>query len=218
MRRFVDRFFPPPIRTPDALGSFLCGQANYLTQRISYEFCRNTLGYFGQHMFADPRFQAQERVCRWEGFAAVLADELVVAEGLLRAAAPAPLSALRASLAVLYAEGLAAQPTPAHRQPDLADLVDAFAHRLDRVAEIEPRPVKDIAHIGARRIYDVLPIYSGNEAADRDGIDRAVLFGLISVRDQLAKRLDCAAVGAMLIGTQAAVPRASAELRPGAHD
>lgn len=203
MRRLVAHFFPPPIRTPELLGSFLCGQANYLTQRATYEFCRNTLGYFGQHMFADPRFQAQERVCRWEGFAAVLADELVLVEGMLRPAAPAPLSALRTGLTALYAEGLAAQPAPAHRTEGAAELVASFAHRLDRVAEIEPRPVRDIAHIGARRIYDVLPIYSGNEAADREGIDRALLFGLISVADQLTRRLDAAAVGAALIATHA---------------
>ena len=197
MRGWLDHFFPPPIRTPAELGQFLYGQANYLTQRATYEFCRNTLGYFGQHMFADPRFQAQERVCRWEGFAAVLADELVLAEGMLRPVATAPLSALRDGLADLYAEGLAAQPSPHHRN-GTADLVEAFRHRLDRVAEIEPRPVKDVAHIGARRIYEVLPIYSGNEAMDREGIDRAILFGLVSVHDQLAKRLDPAAVSAAL--------------------
>lgn len=203
MRRLVTRFFPPPIRTPEALGEFLCGQANYITQRVTYEFCRNTLGYFGQHMFADPRFQAQERVCRWEGFAAVLADGLVLAEGLLRQPAPAPLSALRAGLTALYAEGLTAQPAPAHRADGFIDLVDAFAHRLDRVAEIEPRPVRDIAHIGARRIYDVLPIYSGNETADREGIDRALMFGLISLSDQLGKRLDAAAASAALVAAHA---------------
>lgn len=203
MRRLVAHFFPPPIRSPDALGSFLCGQANYLTQRATYEFCRNTLGYFGQHMFADPRFQEQERVCRWEGFAAVLADQLVLTEGLLRPVSPSPLSAMRAGLTALYTEGLVAQPAPTHRATDISDLVETFAHRLDRTAEIEPRPVKDIAHIGARRIYDVLPIYSGNEAADRDGIDRALLFGLISVRDQLARRLDPAAVSAALVAAYA---------------
>ena len=203
MRGWLDHFFPPPIRTPAELGQFLYGQANYLTQRATYEFCRNTLGYFGQHMFADPRFQAQERVCRWEGFAAVLADELVLTEGLLRPVAPAPLAALRAGLTVLYAEGLAAQPVPAHRPDGTADLVATFAHRLDRVAEIEPRPVKDIAHIGAHRIYDVLPIYSGNERADREGIDRALLFGLISVSDQLGKRLDAGAVSAALTAAYA---------------
>ncbi|WP_119419630.1 hypothetical protein [Desertibaculum subflavum] len=203
MRRLVTRFFPPPIRTPDALGGFLVGQANYVTQRVTYEFCRNTLGYFGQHMFADLRFQAQERLCRWEGFAAVLADGLVLAEGLLRPAAPAPLSALRAGLITLYADGLAAQPEPVHRADGFADLVDSFAHRLDRVAEIEPRPVRDIAHTGARRVYDVLPIYSGNEAADREGIDRAMLFCLISVTDQLSRRLDAAAVGAALVAAHA---------------
>lgn len=203
MRRLVAHFFPPPIRTPDLLASFLYGQANYLTQRATYEFCRNTLGYFGQHMFADPHFQAQERVCRWEGFAAVLADEIVLVEGLLRPAAPAPLTALRAGLTNLYAEGLAAQPAPAHRTEGFDDLVTAFAHRLEHVAEVEPRPVKDIAHVAARRIYEVLPIYSGNEEADREGIDRAVLFGLISVSDQLKRRLDAASVSGALVSAYA---------------
>ena len=56
---------------------------------------------------------------------------------------------------------------------------------------------------GMRVHYDVMPIYSGNEEADREGIDRAVLFGLISVSDQLGKRLDTIAVSTALTAAQA---------------
>ena len=177
MRRLVAHFFPPPIRTPEELGGFLCGQANYLTQRATYEFCRNTLGYFGQHMFADPRFQDQERVCRWEGFAAILADGLVLVEGLLRPVAPAPLSAMRSGLAALYAEGLAgsgsAEEFMEHGASGTADDLDlAGAGKASfgkgRIADREVRDAVGIEVSEGCQRRAKLAVFGGR----RDGVEQ----------------------------------------------
>ncbi len=193
MRRLIEYFRPPAIRDPAALAAFLIGQSNYLTQRATYEFSRNTLGYFGQHFFADEGFMAQTRICRWEGFAAVLADALVLTEGLLRPAG-IPADALRPGFVTLYGAALAAQPEPAHRAAGWSDLVDHLLQRLAGAAQAPPTPVREVSRHAARRIYDTLPIYSGNQPADRAGIEQAVHFGLVSVHDQLARRLAVADV------------------------
>lgn len=188
IRRLVDYFLPPAICEAGDLRDFLVAQSNYLTQRASYEFSRNTLGYFGQHVFADQAFLAQTRVCRWEGFAAVLADALVLTEGLLRPAAGG--RELAPGLVRLYVEGISAQPSPPHRPDGWVDLVTGLGTRLQQAAEGPPAPVREVARHAARCILDTLPIRSSNPKADRDGIHQAVHFGLVSVHDQLVRRLD----------------------------
>lgn len=196
MRRLVWYFLPPAIRKADDLSNFLEAQSNYLTQRATYEFSRNTLGYFGQHMFADEAFMAATRVSRWEGFAAVMADCLVLTEGLLRPAAES--HDLGPGLLRLYVRALAAQPSPAHRQAGYGDLVDLLGARLQQAATHPPAPVRDVARHAARRLLETLPVRSNNPRADRDGIEQAVHFGLVSVHDQLVRRIDAAALAAEL--------------------
>lgn len=196
IRRLKDYFLPPAICEAGDLRDFLVAQSNYLTQRASYEFSRNTLAYFGQHVFADPAFLAQTKVCRWEGFAAVMADTLVLTEGLLRPAAGG--RALAPGLVRLYVEGIAAQPSPPHRPDGWGDLVSSLDTRLQQAAALPPAPVRDVGRHSARCILETVPVRSANPKADRDGIQQAVHFGLVSVHDQLVRRLDREALAAAL--------------------
>ena len=82
--------FPSLFRTLRAseLRRFLSGETSYLAQRMTYEFSRNTLAWFGQHYFADPGFNDVFRKCRWESFGLLGADVTLLAFGWMAAARP----------------------------------------------------------------------------------------------------------------------------------
>ena len=195
----IEYFRPPPLRDARALFEFLAAEASYLAQRATYEFCRNTLSYYGQHHFGDDGFNRIFAVSRWEAFAAILADLFVLAESRLRAAAPA--QQLADPLLAGFGRALDAYPRPAHRAEGWGDVVDALRARLqDAGAAATASPVF-LAKVAARRIYDTLPIYSQNKPADRQGIARAVQFGMVAIDERLVERLDSAGVVADLLRT-----------------
>ena len=193
LRRIIAHFRPPPIASRAALQQFLSASGAYLAQRSTYEFSRNTLSYYGQGAWHDPTFQELMRVCRWESRAAVLADQVVLAEGQLRRSA-APPHALVAPLAELYRDLLAEHPVPAHRPQGWGADIEALRARLDRVQLALPLGAPEVARVGAKRVFEVLPVYSQYRDSDFQVMENSIRFGMVSFSDQLRQRLRPAAV------------------------
>src|SRR6187549_1434281 len=108
-------FLPKPkLRSLAALQQFLDGEAAHLAQRSVIDFMRNELGSLSPHAFADPVFQAKLAISRWEGFAATLADMVVLAHAQLLEG-DVPRATLDARLGDLYSVILASHPVPKHR-------------------------------------------------------------------------------------------------------
>lgn len=200
LRGWIENFRPPPIVDATALGRFLSGESSYLAQRATYEFARNTLAYFGQWAFNDDKFNDAFRISRWEAFAAILADAIMLTEGRLRPAASNPESLL-APLVALYHRELNAYPLPAHRSGGWDDLVERLRARLTVARLAAPIPAGELAKVAARRVYDTLPLYSDNKEYDVTIIDNAVRFGFVAFSDRLVARLRPSAVAADLTGT-----------------
>jgi len=200
LARLIAYFRPPPIADRAALQQFLSQAASYLAQRSTYEFSRNTLSYYGQGAWHDPTFQDLMRVCRWESRAAVLADQLVLAEGRLRPFA-GEAHALVAPLAALYGDLLGEYPVPAHRPEGWAADVDALRARLERVQLAQPLGAPEVARVGAQRVFDVLPVYSQYRDADFQVVENSIRFGMVSFSDQLGHRLRPAEVARDLLGS-----------------
>lgn len=194
LQRVIDYFRPPPIHSRAALQPFLSSQASYLAQRSTYEFSRNTLSYYGQGAWHDPVFQDLMRVCRWESFAAVLADMIVLTEGRLRPSAGGDPNVLVEPLLDLYRAIIGEYPVPAHRTEGWDADIASFRQRLQRAQMIAPMAPSDVALVGARRVFDVLPVYSQYREVDYQVIEGAVRFGIIAFNDQLRARLQVAAV------------------------
>ena len=97
----IERFWPSPVADAPALQRLLSGEASYLAQRSTYEFTRNTLAWFGQHHFADDRFNEHFRRCRWESFASLLQAMILIASARLRPAATGRDAAMVEGLAAL---------------------------------------------------------------------------------------------------------------------
>src|SRR5918995_4773707 len=102
MLPFLKAFLPAPkVRSLVALQQLLDREAAHLAQRSVIDFARNELGSLSAQAFDDPRFLAKIAVCRWEGFAFILADMTVLTHArLLEAGVPRQL--LDARLGEIY--------------------------------------------------------------------------------------------------------------------
>ena len=190
IRRLIEYLAPPPIQSRATLQRFVGGEASSLAQRATFEFTRNALGYYGQTAFHDDPFVDAFRLCRWESFAAILADMVVLTEGLLRPhGAALGVPSLADALAPLFDAALGEYPPPAHRADGWADEAANLRERLARATLAAPPGAGDVARVSARRVFEVLPVYSHNRDVDRLTIENAVRFGMIAFHDRMRARL-----------------------------
>ncbi len=214
LQSVIDYVRPPPIRGAGQLEAFLSGEASYLAQRATYEFTRNTLAYLRQGAFYDPSFIDIFRVCRWESFAAVLADMVVVSEGHLRPAGAAGTPGLADRLGETYAAILASYPTPDHRPAGWAEIEAGLRARLTQARGLAPQAVDRVARVGARRVFEVLPVYSHSRDADFEVVENAIRFGLVGFSDRLRARVIVSEVVADFIARSPVRSHGEPGLRP----
>jgi len=176
-----------PIADPSALRRFLSGEASYLAQRMTYEFSRNTLAWFGQHYFADPGFNDAFRKCRWESFGLLAADMVVLTYARMPDAQRHDREALGTRVQALLAAVLGEYPVPEHRPDGWSDLEAGFAARI---AAVQP-PVDptDFAEATAKAVFKTLPVFSENRSGDYQVVYNAVHFGLVAFADRLRRRV-----------------------------
>ena len=209
LQRLIAYWLPPPLRDAGTLGRFLSGEASYLAQRSTYEFTRNTLAWYGQAAFGHASFNDVFRICRWESFASILSGFMVLAHTRLRSADSGETGLLAAPLVGLLATELAAYPTPTHR----SDWEDVTTRLMQRLATGGNPTPAEIGSEAALRVYETLPVRSGNAAEDRDVLANAIRLGTISVNDRLAVRLRPDAVAASLLAISRA-PTPPIQARP----
>jgi hypothetical protein len=185
----VRRWRAAPLTDLESLKIFVSERAALLAQRASREFCRNSLGHYGQAAFGDDAFQAALQVCRWESFVTVLADMLLVVEGELRKADTVDDPSLNAGLVRVYAEILAQYPAPESRPDGWGADIAAFEARLLAAIAKPPRPVQKIAIRSSKRMFETLPVKSGVHDADYQAVAGAVKFGMLSFLQDLRPML-----------------------------
>lgn len=198
-RAVVDYVRPRPIASAADLKVFLDREAAHLGQYSTHEFSRNTLGYFGQDAWRHPVFKERMVLCRWEAFAAVLADLIILSEGRLRQHVSSA-DLLTAPLVEIFASILGSHPIPAHRPEGWAAEIDQLRVRLGQAQMKPPSSANEIARVSARRVFDVLPVFSGNTEVDYFTIENAIRFGTVGVGVKLDGRMRGAAVARDLTG------------------
>ncbi len=185
---------PPPIATRRDLADFLRGQAAYIAQKTIDDYCRARVGLFSHALYAERSFLDALAHSRSHGFAAVLADLVVVLEGMLR-----PHGRVRSeALTDLYRSTLEDTPILTPEPPDWTAAIAEFARRLDQIGSTAPLPAARIAETAGRRIFEALPIhrrYSGNDA---EIIANSISFQMVALRERLARRLDLATLAGVL--------------------
>jgi hypothetical protein len=188
MLSFLKAFLPTPkVRSLAALQQLLDSEAAFLAQRSVIDFARNELGSLSAQAFDDPRFLAKLAVCRWEGFAFILADMIVLTHArLLEAGVPRDL--LDARLGGLYRVILMGHPPPDHRAQGWDAEIAALRARLAERPAGPANPQADATATGSK-VFDTLPFPPRDPVENRMVLSNAFAFGLISFNDRLRRLL-----------------------------
>lgn len=196
-RRLQQRLRPAPIATPGALRTFLEERAALIAQKCAHDYCRGKTGLASYALYTEARFLDAFEVCRWETFAAVLGDLVLLAEGQLRAEVPpADVPRLRTALGELYS---AALPPVAHRPEGWSDAIEAFGARLKAAPTHSVPRALDVADHSAKRLFDTLPIHLSYRELDEEVVYGAVRFRMIAVNQEMQQRLAAPDVARQLV-------------------
>ena len=183
-----------PVRSGVQLGEFLSRHAAFIAQKCADDYCRNKVGLSHYALSEEQTFREAMAICRWEGYAAVLAGLAVVAERLLVDAGYDPERA-GAALVRICAHALAQHPVPAHRPQGWEDVVAALPERLRAARSAPPQPFAEVAAAAGRRLFEVLPIHNRYREFDEQVVIGAVHFNFVGFADRLRRDVDAAALG-----------------------
>jgi hypothetical protein len=178
------RLRPPRIDTAAALRLFIEQRASLIAQKCPIDYVRGKTGLASHALFTEKPFLAALDICRWETFAAVLGDLLILAGGHLRPQEPE--ARLQEALVRTYQTILESQPAPRHRSEGWGDLPETFAQRLRHVAW--PPRTLDLADHSAKRLYDTLPIHISMRKLDEEVVYGAVRFRMVAVGQEMERR------------------------------
>jgi hypothetical protein len=203
MLSFLKPFLPTPkLRSLAALQQFLDSEAAYLGQKSVVDFARNELGSLSAQAFDDPRFLAKLAVCRWVGFAGILADMTVLAHACLLDAR-VPRGVLDSRLGDLYASILAGHSRPEHRVDGWDAEIAALRARLAERSAGPVNPQADATATGSK-VFDTLPFPPRDPVENRMVLGNAFAFGLIAFNDRLRRLLVVAPIREELMSAMSA--------------
>jgi len=188
-----------PVRSAGQLGEFLSRHAAFIAQKCADDYCRNKVGLSHYALGEERAYRDALSVCRWEGYAAVLAGLITLAQRfLLEAGFDA--SRLEPALVALYARLLAQHPVPAHRPQGWGELVAALPARLRAARAERPPSFAEIAAAAGTRLFEVLPIHASHREFDEPVVIGAVHFNFVGFSDRFRREVDADAVGRDLTG------------------
>jgi hypothetical protein len=189
-RRLQSMLRPAPIDSVDALKTFLAERAALIAQKCAIDYCRGKTGLASYALFTEKPFLDALDVCRWETFASVLGDLLIVVEGYLRPHVAAEQhSRLLEALNGVYSAVLAPLPLPTHRAHGWDDVMGSFTTRLRAASLAEPQQALDVADHSAKRLFDTLPIHISMRELDEEVVYGAVRFRMIALSQEMQRRL-----------------------------
>jgi hypothetical protein len=177
----------PRAATAAGLADFLAGRAAFVSQKSTFDYCRARAGIGWAQLFREDEFGRALELCRWEAYAAVLADVGEVALVYLRRQGAG--AAVAPGLGEVLRSALLRHPVPAHRT-GWDDAVDDAQARLYRALLADPRDVHRIGRKSGGRVFEVLPIHTNLKAHDRVMVVNNVRFLLCRVYADMERELD----------------------------
>lgn len=189
-----------PVRGVEQLAEFLSRHAAFIAQKCADDYCRNKVGLSHYALGEEQAYRDALTVCRWEGYAAMLAGLVTVTQGFLLEAGVDD-DRIEAALVALCHRILSGQPVPAHRQQGWDDVIGELPGKLRAARARPPQPFAEIAAAAGRRLFEVLPIHQSHREFDEPVVIGAVHFNFVGFSDRLRRDVDAAKVGRDLIGT-----------------
>lgn len=207
LRAVIDWIRPPPIRSARGLEEFVEREAARLTTKSTLNYCRVKAAANAKKLFAEQAFRDGLHVCRWEAYAAILADGLRVAEAFLRPAAGDAAEAVAERLLDFYRLSLSVEPRP--QGGEWAPAVEELRGALARARLARPLPAYEIAVATGNRVFDLLPIHKSLRREDREVVVNQIRFGLTSLQQELDRRGDRPAIVADYLARPAPDPESA---------
>lgn len=189
----------------DQLTAGLAEEAAHVAQSTTYSYLRARAGFMAPKLFAEPAFLDALEVTRWEAFAAVLADFVVIAAGTARAHLGMPPDRAAALWTGVYRRALAVYPPPPHRPDGWQGFEDTLASRLAHGQARPPEPPDLVALHAGKALYENLPLHPSVRRLDEELVVNSVRFRLLRGWENLAARIDWRAVATDL-GNGAVAP------------
>jgi hypothetical protein len=183
----------PPIRDLNSLADFIDEQAAFLIQKGIYDYSRARSGHFAKVMLADKGFQSALNRSRWRAYPLGLAmiGETVEATlapqaGSDRRSVLDPLIALVLSVHDRYPqpEGLTSEEWNAGR--------DELKLHLERLSTHPPKRIIDIPEPFAERYFAMMPFDKQFLTPDAPTARGFMQLQLVSVHEELRKRMEAA--------------------------
>jgi hypothetical protein len=197
LRRLFTRRRPAPVASTGELADFLAAQTAYVSQRTVLEYCRARTGFNWDKVFKEQAFVDSLETCRWEAYAAVLAEITELALIRLRSEGVTEIEACLSGLEEAARSALLRHPVPRHRASWDEAYTDIERH-LGRALLAEPRAVHSVGVGAANAIFDLLPIHPDLRPHDRTMFQNIVRFSLCRVFADIRQRLDVPALEAAL--------------------
>jgi hypothetical protein len=186
------------VRTAPALRDFLAERAALVTQKTMIGYCHARTMLPMSELMRDQGFREAFDLARRAGYAAVLEDLFVIAEGRLRGSDSLPPQDLAGGLVTLFVRTLVDGSAAARPLEEPTVLGEQLRQRLARAQTASPQPIAEIARVSAGRIYAAMPIHERLRAPDEEAIRASVRFMLVGTASAFDTRLDPPAIAADL--------------------
>ncbi len=186
LQRTREFFFPPPVTTRAELQAFARGEASYLAQKSVIGYCRVKTMSDYEKLLTEPAFRDGMELCRWEAYAGVLGDTLILIEGFLRPADASQRRRLADSVAAFYPVLLS--DAQARHRTDWSDWHDAFARRFAMTRESEPAQPHHVVEDSARLIFDLAPIHPRLKKQDHEVVLGDLRLHAVAMHAAMLKR------------------------------
>ena len=183
-------FNPGPIDTAAGLRTFLDERAAFVAQKNIVAYCQMKTRVHLPDLLKEKDFQEAFDRSRWESFALVLSDLLIIFDGELGAGlGEKDRAVLAARMGAMYRAILDGHPRPAHRPDGWGDAFEAFDRRLAIARMAPPRPVLEVASNSAQKLFELLPIHTSLRGKDAMSVEGGVRFLIAAATDALGRRM-----------------------------
>ena len=193
----------PPIVEIAELADFIDEQSAFLVQRYIYDYAHARSGPYSQSLLRQPEFIQAVEYSRWTAYPLGLAMVGEMVEGVLRPHAGEDRRAVLDPLRDVVLGVFDRYEIPAVIGTDAWQAArDELARKLDQIGIHPPKLVTDIPEPYAERYFNMMPFDKALLTNDVPTTRSYLRLTLTNIRDELLKRMDAAALAALLAGAR----------------
>jgi hypothetical protein len=194
---------------PAQFQEFLGRQAAFVAQKTVIDYCRVKAGRGERQTFADADFTAALTHCRWQTYAASVADVAALAEAWLRPEATGQEAALASALAGIGVAILNQAAPPPEERATLEGVAQALLRNLTLLQDLPPRTADRLPLSAEAPLLATLPIHPDQRRGETPAIRGALRFHIVSTQQEMERAFAPAALASRLMSSLSAERRAA---------